>query len=203
MNMIHVFDNSGGPAMPMPMPHEPSGMGAPALFGGATPFGTMPEPMTSPMMAPMTSPMMAPMQAGAADGSVFTLRRSGSRPLTFSGRQLGSVNGYRVGTALWHEINLYQAADGRFVGDIRTFHKAPGSKDQFQVQVSDSLDELLSFFEEYDPKADVSADFDLEDNSLAPAELMVHAANLKYRLHEAVSQYKSVLAHFLKDLHQG
>jgi hypothetical protein len=49
----------------------------------------------------------------------------------------------------------------------------------------------------------VPAHFDLDDDSLAPAELMVHAATLKYRIAETVSQYKAVLSGFLKDLNNG
>lgn len=180
MNPINVFDTSGA----APVVHDARAMVAPM---GASLSRMAPPPMGAP-------------QPGS---QVFVLRRSGSRPLSFAGRHLGAANGYRVGTSLWHEINLYQTDDGRFVGDVRIFHKAEGSKDQFVVEVADSLEDVLGFFEGYDAKGDVSADFELDDPALSPAELMVHAASLKYRLHEAVSQYRSVLANFLKDLHQG
>lgn len=139
----------------------------------------------------------------AAASSVFTLRKSGARPVTFAGRHLGYMNGYRLGTAMWHELNLYQTDDSRFVADIRVFNKAQGSKDQFHVCVGDTLEEALSFFEGYDPKTDVSADFDIDDPNLAPAELLVHAAALKYRIAETVTQYRAVLAAFLKELNNG
>jgi len=135
--------------------------------------------------------------------AIFTLRKSGSRPISFSGRHLGHANGYRVGTPLWHELNLYQTDDGRYVADIRVFTKAQGSNDQFHVHVAENLEEAISFFEGYDPRIDVPADFDLDDNTLAPAELVVHAATLKYRIAETVSQYKAVLSAFLKDLNNG
>jgi hypothetical protein len=50
------------------------------------------------------------------------------------------------------------------------------------VHVAESLEEPISFFEGYDPRLDVPADFDLDDATLAPAELVVHAAALKYRI---------------------
>jgi hypothetical protein len=134
--------------------------------------------------------------------SVFTLRKSGSRPVTFSGRQLGHHNGYRVGSQLWHELNLYQAEDGRYVSDIRIFGKAQGSKDQFHVSVTDNLEEALQFFEGYDPRHDVPAELALDDDALSPAELLVQAATLKARVADAVSQYRAVLSVFLAELNK-
>ncbi len=136
-------------------------------------------------------------------GTAYALRKSGSRPVAFSGRHLGFASGYRAGTALWHELNLYETDEGHHVADIRVFSKAQGARDQFHVLVADGLEEALQFFEEHDPRADVQADFDLGDPALAPAELMVHAAALKYRIAETVSQYRAVLASFLHQLSHG
>ncbi|RYJ02243.1 MAG: hypothetical protein EON47_08120 [Acetobacteraceae bacterium] len=144
-----------------------------------------------------------PRPAIRSASATFTLRQSGSRPLTFSGRQLGGLNGYRLGTPLWHEVNLFQTEDGRYVTDIRVFSKAQGAKDQFHVSVVDQIEEALLIFEGYDARQDVQADFDLADPTLAPAELIVQAAALKYRLAEAVAQYRAVVASFLQQLNQG
>jgi hypothetical protein len=135
--------------------------------------------------------------------SVFTLRKSGSRPISFSGRHVGFASGYRAGTPLWHELNLYQTDDDHYVADIRVFSKAQGTRDQFHVQVAESVEEALLFFESYDPRSDVPADFDLADPDLAPAELMVHAATLKYRIAETSSHYRAVLGSFLHQLSNG
>lgn len=124
-------------------------------------------------------PQRATMRVGLSQ--IFTLRKSGSRPISFHRRHLGRANGYRVGTALWHKLTIY---DGRRT--LRRRHmpltKAQGSKDQSHVHVAESLEEAISFFEGYDPRVDVPADFDLDDATLAPAELVVHAAALKYRI---------------------
>ncbi|MBK1660061.1 hypothetical protein CKO45_17665 [Paracraurococcus ruber] len=167
-----------------------------------------------PSYATPISPRLSARGAGGGHGSsgfaddptgsqVFTLRQSGARPVTFTGRHLGQHNGYRLGTPFWHELNLYQTADGRFVADIRVFFKAQGSKDQFHVTIVDSLEEALQVFEGYDARQDVSAEFDLEDAALVPAELMVQAAALRYRIADAQSQYSAVLGTFLAQLNQG
>jgi hypothetical protein len=123
--------------------------------------------------------------------------------VSFSGRHLAFFNGYRAGTPLWHELNLYQTDDGRFVGEIRVYTKSQGSSDQFHVMVGDGLEEVLSFFESYSPKRDVTADFDIDDAELAPAELLVQAAALKYRIADTENQYRAVLSGFLKELNNG
>lgn len=140
--------------------------------------------------------------ARSLSSSVFTLRKSGARPISFSGRQLGHHNGYRLGSPLWHELNLYQTEDGRYVADIRVFTKAQGAKDQFHVAVMDSLEEALQFFEGYDARGDVPADIALDDEALSPAELLVQAAALKARVADAVSQYRAVLSAFLADMNK-
>lgn len=144
--------------------------------------------------------MPEPRMMARGGGSMITLRKSGARPVSFSGRQLGAHNGYRLGTALWHELNLYQTDDGRFVADIRVFTKAEGAKDQFHVFVADTLEDAIGYFESYDPRADVVADFDLDDPEMTPAELMVQAAALKYRVADAQSQYRALLGSFLSEL---
>ena len=89
------------------------------------------------------------------------------------------------------------------MADIRVFSKAQGAREQFHVMVADNVDKALQFFESHDPRGDVQAYFDLADPDLALAELMVHAATLKYRIAEAASQYRAVLAGFLHQLTNG
>lgn len=138
--------------------------------------------------------------APRGNATVFTLRQSGGRPISFSGALLGHHNGYRVGTSLWHELNLFQTEDGHFVADIHIYTKAQGSGDQFRVHVAESLDEAVSYFENYDPRMDVIADFNLLDDSLSPAEVLVHGSALKYQVADTVAQYRSALGSFLKQL---
>lgn len=151
----------------------------------------------------LSMPVEAQPKSRNLTSQVFTLRKSGGRPIVFSGRHLGQHTGYRSGTPLWHELNLYQTEDGRFVTDIRVFAKAPGSQDQFHVHVVETLEEALQVFESHDARKDVVAEFDLDDADLAPAELMVHAAALRYRIADAQSQYSAVLGAFLALLNQG
>ncbi len=158
------------------------------------------EPVVSQLSELTTASRPAPR---ATIGATFTLRKSGARPISFSGRLLGHHDGHRAGAALWHELNLYKNEDGGFVADIRVLATPSGTRDQFHIAVVETLEEALQFFEGYDARFDVASDIPLDDDSLAPAELMVHAAALKVRVAEAVSMYRATLSTFLGELHKG
>ncbi|SFK71181.1 hypothetical protein [Falsiroseomonas stagni] len=138
----------------------------------------------------------------AAAGS-FTLRRSGARPLSFTGRLVSHHSGERAGANQWHELRLYETDEGGFVADIRVLGETHGNAGQFHVATFNELEEALRFFETHDARRDVVSDIPIEDAGLSPAELMVHAATLKVRLAEAVSGYRAVLSAFLTAMHRS
>ena len=140
--------------------------------------------------------------SGGMGGREFALRRSGGRPVCFSGRLLGEHSGQRAGVAFWHELALYRTDDGRYVSDIRVLCKSPGASDHYHVRVHDGLEEALRAFEGHDARLDVVADFDLDDAGLVPAELMVRAAALRYRIADAQAQYRTLVGAFLAELNQ-
>jgi hypothetical protein len=156
------------------------------------------EPL-NPASLPAAAEQTLSIAAGPA--TQHTLRKSGGRPLSFTGRQLGHHRGARA--ALWHELNLYQTDEGSYVAEIRVCTAAGAGSDQFHLLVAEDLEPILSFFESYDARQDVSADFALDDPALTPAELLVQAAGLRYRLADAVNRYKSAVGQFLKDLARG
>lgn len=135
------------------------------------------------------------------DGSdVFCLRRSGGRPVSFSGRLLARRSGLRPGAAVWHELSLFQTDDGRFVAEIRAATRAQDGGAQFRVHIADTLEDALACFEQYDPRGDVPAGFEIDDAALSPIELLAHAAALRFRIADSVTQYRAVLGMFLADL---
>lgn len=143
----------------------------------------------------------APARSLAA--SVFALRRSGVRPISSSGRQLGHHNDYRVVPALWHELNLCQTEEGRYGAEIRVFTKAQDTQDRFHVAVLDRLEEALQSVEGYDARADMPAELSTDDEALSPAELLVQAVTPKARVADAGSQYRAALSAVLAELNRG
>ena len=47
------------------------------------------------------------------------------------------------------------------------------------------------------------AGFDIDDPALSPVELLAHAAALRFRIIDTVTQYRVVLGMFLTDLNAG
>lgn len=131
---------------------------------------------------------------------VFRLRRSGGRPVGFSGRLLARRSGLRPGAAVWHELSLFQTDDGRFVAEIRAATRAQEAGAHAHVHMADTLEDALGCFEQYDPRGDVPAGFALDDATLSPIELLAHAAALRFRIIDTVTQYRAVLGMFLADL---
>jgi hypothetical protein len=144
-------------------------------------------------------PMLPASAAGATAGAAgrFTLCISGRRPLSFMGRRLAHHAGH-AGSALRHELELYRADDGRYVGGIRVH--LSGAADRCYLRVADGLDEVLGFFESFDARADVPAGFEADDPALAPADVLLRAAALACRLADAQTQYDAALGSFLRGL---
>jgi len=129
----------------------------------------------------------------------FVLKRAGARPLRFSGVELGREESR--GDAPRYVLTLYRMDDGRHVAQIEA--QDAGGEAQHLVRVTGSLDEAMTVFEEHDPRGDVVADFALDEAGVAPAELMVRAAALRYRMADAVSRYRALLGSFLASVDIG
>ena len=49
----------------------------------------------------------------------------------------------------------------------------------------------------------MAAGFEIDDAALSPIELLAHAAALRFRIIDTVTQYRAVLGMFLADLNPG
>lgn len=141
---------------------------------------------------------------GATDGheghALITLRRSGKRPLAFRGAPMACSMSFRVGTPFWYELNVFKAASGGFVADVRHFTKAEGEQDKFTVFVADDLEQILDFFEGYNPAQDIPAEITLDDHALPASELAFQALSLRLKIEEAKSQYESMVSEIFAEL---
>ncbi|MEL6977979.1 MAG: hypothetical protein AAGM38_04790 [Pseudomonadota bacterium] len=160
--------------------------------------------MTIDHEAAAASPSFDPAPAEEpAEASFITVRRSGQRPLGFRGAVVAHGMSFRVGTPFWYELNVFRTATGGFVADIRHFTKADGEQDSFKVCVSDSLEEILDFFEGYEPAHDVKADLDLDQADIAVSELAFKALALRMKVEEARAQYEGMVSEIFAQLDEG
>lgn len=129
------------------------------------------------------------------------LRRTGQRPLNFTGRELCSAMSYASGTPLWYEINLYQTHDDKFVVDVRMFSKSEDERDMHRAVEVGSIDAMFEWLENHDPIVDVDCDcMTLAGSSLSPSEVALRAADLRMRVDEGRRQYADLVGQILYDL---
>jgi hypothetical protein len=138
------------------------------------------------------SPTFEPVHTGAPE-QMFTLRRSGARPMNFVGAELCSAMSYEPGTPLWYEINVFRTAARSFVASVKMFSKSEDEKDRFSAYETESFDEALSWLEDYEPANDIRIDLPFDNPALPPLELGIKAASASLRLAEARRQYRDLV----------
>ena len=131
---------------------------------------------------------------------VIALKRSGERPLQFTGTEVCNAMGHSLGTSLWFELNIYRASNDFYVTNVRMFWKSPSEKDQHIVASHDSLDEAISYLEGMDLRKLVASQVDVSSTSKTTAEIIFEAAELRQKIDVAERQYRSVLGDVLYEL---
>lgn len=91
----------------------------------------------------------------AASVKQFRLKRSGIRPKVFQGVEVCHSMSYEMGTPFWYEINIYRTTEDGFVSEVKFFTKSDKMRDSFKTVDVDSTEELVAFFEGYDPTEDI------------------------------------------------
>ncbi|MEM6903875.1 MAG: hypothetical protein AAF556_11620 [Pseudomonadota bacterium] len=115
------------------------------------------------------------------------LRRTGKRPMRFSGDKIAEVTGYKHRCDHWYEIGVYQRHVGGYAVALKHFFKSEGDQDWFYADRFDTIEELIEFLEDRDTAVDVSVDFDPDCPETSAAELALRAARL--RRHQAVYKH--------------
>jgi len=128
------------------------------------------------------------------------LRRTGKRDYAFTGFEICSSTSHSPGPSLWYEINLFRKPAGPYVVDIRFFSKSESMRDRFNVFDADSLDEVASVLENYDPAFDIEPDVNPEETDLPQAAFVLKTAMLRIRMDEARRQYRDLVGDILHQL---
>ncbi|MEO0498058.1 MAG: hypothetical protein AAF141_11950 [Pseudomonadota bacterium] len=132
------------------------------------------------------------------------LRRTGQRPMSFTGRELCSAMSYASGTPLWYEINLYQTDDDDFVVDVRMFSKSENERDIHRAHRVSTVDAMFEWLEGHDPILDIESDcMTLSSDTMSPTEVALRAADIRMRVDEGRRQYRDLVGQILYDLDIG
>jgi hypothetical protein len=145
------------------------------------------------------SPMYEP-AVSVSPAQMFTLRRSGARPMNFVGSELCSAMSYEPGTPLWYEVALFRTAAQSYVANVKMFSKSEDEKDRFTAYEAESFDEALAWLESYEPANDIRIDLPFDRSDMPPVELGIRAAAASMRLAEARRQYRDLIGEVLFEL---
>lgn len=111
---------------------------------------------------PVPAPHLPHPPSPEGDPAVFTLRRTGRRPLRFQGWQLVEASGHVAGVPVWHELNLFQTQAGAIVTELVIRRPGLKERDLNRVTVHDDLSAAAGWLEEQDPVADIPPSVDLD-----------------------------------------
>jgi hypothetical protein len=136
----------------------------------------------------------------APENTTQRLRRSGKRDYAFTGLEICSSTSHGPGPSLWYEINLYRKPTGPYVVDVRFFSKSESMRDRFHAFDADSLDDVASVLESYEPAFDIEPDVNPEDSDMPHALFVLKAAMLRIRIDEARRQFRDLVGDVLHQL---
>lgn len=130
----------------------------------------------------------------------IVLKRTGKKTMRFAGDMLAEHTGYSRASAHWYEICVFSRVVGGFAATIRHFTKAEGMRDRFTAERFDTLDDVMTFLEGYDPHDDLTIGFDPAAAALSAAEVTVLAAGLRARKADYTHAYESVVSDALQKI---
>jgi hypothetical protein len=128
------------------------------------------------------------------EGQHIALRVTGGKPLRFRGELLAEATSRRAATSAWHDITVYRCETADFAASLRLCG-TPTEIDR--AARFTSLDALETWFETFDPTADLHAGFDVADPALTGAALAVKAASLRDRAEDLRRAYQALIGELL------
>lgn len=130
----------------------------------------------------------------------IVLKRTGKKTMRFAGDLLTDHTGYNRASAYWYEICVFSRVVGGFAAAVRHFTKAESERDRFTAERFDTLEEVMTFLERYDPQNDITIGFDPAAPALSAAEVTVLAAGLRARKADHAHAYESVVSDALQKI---
>uniref|UniRef100_A0A2A3K1S6 DUF402 domain-containing protein n=2 Tax=Alloyangia mangrovi TaxID=1779329 RepID=A0A2A3K1S6_9RHOB len=132
----------------------------------------------------------------------YCIPRVGSRPLEFTGVELGMAMSFNPELPWWYEFNIFRT-DAGFVVSIKRFHVAEDETDYCRAWQFPDLDAAMAALESYDAAQDVSVSRHMPPTDATAAELAATAFQLRAEIAETRAHFASLVGEFLHDLEQA
>lgn len=140
--------------------------------------------------------------AAVGQSGLVTLKRVGTRPLSFNGSEICMAMSFVPGAPSWYEINLYRSVEQRFVLAVKQFFRDADEQDLCHAWEFGDFDGALAHMENYDPADDIRVEIDPGAAMTLP-EMAAHALALRARAGEARRQYRALVGEILFDLEKA
>jgi hypothetical protein len=141
-------------------------------------------------------PLKSRVSGQGSDLSVV-LRLSGGKPLRIRGDLLAECTSWSVSAPAWHELEIYGRDNGDIAVALRCCRGNFGEGDIFHARIFPTRDEALSWLQELDPSADLSANIDASDRRISTIDIALRAAALRQHTDRVERQYRSMIGELL------
>ena len=95
-----------------------------------------------------------PLGSAASDPSIW-LKRDGRRPLKIRGSCMIEAGNWQTDRPFWHEIAIYELAEGDFAVSRKTFFKANDCLDRFEAARLPGAEDVVAWLSEHDAGNDL------------------------------------------------
>lgn len=130
------------------------------------------------------------------DVTTVLLRNVGGKPLRVRAELLAEGRSRDGDQAMWHEVAIYRTDVGQIAVALR-FMRRGADVGIHRARLFDGLDAAATWLEQFDPSADLSADFDVSDNRLSAASVALKAASLRERAERLDRAYRGLVGEIL------
>ena len=129
------------------------------------------------------------------DGDLaFTLRRTGQRPLRFTGHQVIEARSNPQAHQVWHDLNIYRTAKGRYVFELIARHAEPEQQDVFRVESFDTLEAGAAWLQDFPAGDDAPIPDGLGAEGTPLPRAVLQAVQLRQHMERIDAEYRSLLS---------
>jgi hypothetical protein len=143
-------------------------------------------------------------QSEPADGTVFTLRRTGRKPVRFEGWQLIeavgaplAANGQTDPTSnnhVRHDLNIYRTVKGGIVVELIARRSSPEHQDLFRVKTFEDLSGAAAWLEGHHASEDVPIPAHLGSTDAGLTWAVLQAVQLRQSIERIEANYHALLS---------
>jgi hypothetical protein len=134
------------------------------------------------------------MSAVHAPPQLYTLRRTGRKPVRFSGWQVVDAQGAGENGALWYDLALYRSDSNAIIVELVARRQKLDAPDLSRVEVFDSLAAASSWLESYTCSHDVPVPTDLAVEGKPMVDAVLQAVQLRQHIERIRDDYQGLLS---------